>query len=538
MKLTRREFLAASATLAAGAAVCGFASHPPPRRFTGKILGAGAKTGHLLRDGGIPPPSLNDRTGVVIVGGGIAGLAAARAMKQRGFDDFQILELEEQAGGNSTSGRNAVSSYPWGAHYVPLANPENRDLLKLFEELGVITGHDAAGLPVYDEYFLCADPHERLYIHGRWQEGLVPQVGTTSRDQEQYRDFFSTMENYRRAKGRDGRPAFAIPLDTSSHDPEFIQLDSISMEEFLRQHGWDSEPLRWYVNYCCRDDYGATMGETSAWAGVHYFASRRGLAANANSQTVVTWPEGNGWIVNRFRQTVDAHVRPSCLAANIEQDGRGVLVDYYDVVKKQTVRVTARAVIFCAPRFVAAKVIRDLREKSGTADAFTYSPWAVANITLKSRPAGRGADLSWDNVMYSSDSLGYVLATNQSLESHPHEAVITWYQPLSDKPPREARMDALATSYDTWANRVVRDLERAHPGIAEEIMQLDVWLWGHGMIRPTPGFIWGKARQDALKPSGNVFFAHSDTSGISIFEEAYARGIAAAKQVLDHLKHS
>jgi hypothetical protein len=31
---------------------------------------------------------------------------------------------------------------------------------------------------------------------------------------------------------------------------------------------------------------------------------------------------------------------------------------------------------------------------------------------------------------------------------------------------------------------------------------------------------------------GNIHFAHSDLSGISLFEEAYTRGVAAAHAVL------
>jgi hypothetical protein len=47
------------------------------------------------------------------------------------------------------------------------------------------------------------------------------------------------------------------------------------------------------------------------------------------------------------------------------------------------------------------------------------------------------------------------------------------------------------------------------------------------MIRPIPGFIWGHSRQLAGMHQPPVFFAHSDLSGISIFEEAYCRGVAA-----------
>src|SRR5260370_28286772 len=82
------------------------------------------------------------------------------------------------------------------------------------------------------------------------------------------------MDGYRAARGADGRKAFAIPLDLSSQDEQFRKLDRLSMAEFMRAHGWDSAPLLWYVEYCCRDDYGTNPGEVSAWAGVHYFAAR------------------------------------------------------------------------------------------------------------------------------------------------------------------------------------------------------------------------------------------------------------------------
>ena len=37
------------------------------------------------------------------------------------------------------------------------------------------------------------------------------------------------------------------------------------------------------VEYSCRDDYGVSHSKVSAWAGLHYFASRAGKAYNADS---------------------------------------------------------------------------------------------------------------------------------------------------------------------------------------------------------------------------------------------------------------
>jgi hypothetical protein len=52
------------------------------------------------------------------------------------------------------------------------------------------------------------------------------------------------------------------------------------------------------------------------------------------------------------------------------------------------------------------------------------------------------------------------------------------------------------------------------------------------MPRATPGFIWGEARAQMQKSVGRIHFAHSDMSGISIFEEANDHGVRAADEVL------
>lgn len=56
------------------------------------------------------------------------------------------------------------------------------------------------------------------------------------------------------------------------------------------------------------------------------------------------------------------------------------------------------------------------------------------------------------------------------------------------------------------------------------------------MIRPSPGYVWGGVREKATTPVDNrIFFAHSDLSGISIFEEAFYQGIRAAKEILQNI---
>jgi len=520
MKTTRRKFIG---TVGAGTAAL-LVGCKKKGNIPGSIIGAASAAGHRLRTGGFPEPHETIETGIVIIGGGIAGLAAARRLDQLGQSDFLLIELEEQAGGNAASGRNAVSAYPWGAHYVPLANDESVEVLAWFEELGVIRERDTSGTPIYNEEFLCADPMERLFDAGRWQEGLLPQIGITDDDRRQYKEFFARMEGFRSMRGSDDRPAFAIPLDLSSRDSAFLALDRKTMADWMTEQGWNSAPLRWHVDYSCRDDYGAGIGQVSAWAGVHYFASRRGRAANADRDAVVTWPEGNGWLAQKLAAPCAGRTRGGSVVYNVRQTDGAVAVDYCEVAHERSIRVKARGIVCAAPRFVAQRMMRDLP----TADGAVYSPWMVANVTLDGLPEGAGAALAWDNVARASDSLGYVVATHQNVNPVPRETVITHYWPLDAAPPAEERQRALARTHAEWCDHVVADLDRVHPGVHSHIRNIDIWVWGHGMIRPVPGFIWGETRRMMQQLHGRVVFANSDMSGVSIFEEAFTRGTQAA----------
>jgi len=219
MKINRRDFIVTTGAGAIAALTgCGKIAKAS---MPGGIMGASAAAGHRLRDGKFPAPVETVNTSVVIVGAGMAGLAAARRLDRRGMRDLLLLDLEGAAGGNAASGRNSVSAYPWGAHYVPLPNDESTEVLALFEELGIIRGHDATGAPIYDEEALCSDPMERLFDCGVWQEGFLPQAGISDADRRDYSAFFARMEEFRSMHGADGHPAFTIPLDLSSATPRF-----------------------------------------------------------------------------------------------------------------------------------------------------------------------------------------------------------------------------------------------------------------------------------------------------------------------------
>lgn len=559
-------------TFLKGLAGCGIAAfvgrsyfdwmHTFPK-FPCRMLGPSRQIGHLLRDSAdllkIPASLKPTSTQVTIVGGGMAGLSAGWWLQKHGVSDFVVLDLERDVGGNSSCGKNDFGTYPWGAHYVPICNPESRYVRELFEELNIIRGHSDAGLAIYDELMLCHEPQERLWKDGAFHDGLVPKRGLQQNENDDIARFFKTVVEFRNATGSDGKLAFAIPLDLSSQDEKFLALDKISMEQWLDDNKFNTKPLRWYVNYCCRDDYGSTLNNVSAWAGIHYFAGRRGLAANSEPNSVITWPQGNGFLVEKLKGFLSKQIQVDSFVVQVAAEGADAHTEADSVVKAEAkVEVAPRSgrltttvmdsktreyraissdfVIFAAPRFIAAKVIAD--HKFPHQHALNYAPWMVANISLKALPEARGLAPAWDNVSYYSDSLGYVMANHQDVTTRAKPNVITYYYPLSGQEPRAARQALYGSTPEHWSELIVEDLQKMHPTIANEIISMDLWPWGHGMIRPSVGFVWGEARRAMKESVGNIVFAHSDMSGMSNFEEAQYHGVEAAKTVLAGLRRS
>ncbi|MGE3692975.1 MAG: NAD(P)-binding protein [Novosphingobium sp.] len=530
VETSRRGVLAGGMAAAGALALEGCGETKVP----GTLGGADFSRGHRIRSGGFPSPDgTEQQAAIVIAGGGIAGLAAGWRLAEAGFTDFELFELEDATGGNSRSGSNAVSAYPLGAHYLPTPNREAKALRHMLKRFGMVTdGPD--GVPVYDPYQLCADLEERLFWRGEWQEGLYPHSGLSPEDMAHRDAFFAAMATFSQAVGSDGKPAFAIPMAYSSSDSRLTALDRMSFTQWLDAQGWTSHVLRDHLRYCCRDDYGTEPEHLSAWAGIHYFAGRRGWAANGDGDRELTWPEGNGRLATLMADAIRPHIRTGRSVFHLAPDGTGAAIDSFDDKAGHSVRTRAKAAILAMPHFVASRIAPGL----GDAKAFSYAPWVVANVTVSRHPGGKGVPLAWDNVSTASESLGYVVATHQSQSTGSGPTVLTWYMPLSQQDPAAARKAMLTRPLADWQREVRDDLLALHPELSGAIERIDVWRWGHAMIRPTTGFIFGEARARALSVEPPLFHAHSDLSGLSLFEEAHYRGVLAAEAAMRHLGHA
>jgi predicted NAD/FAD-dependent oxidoreductase len=505
----RRAFIATAAGAAWTLAGC---IRKDSVSYDGGWVGANAERGHMLRDrksGSLPAPQSQRRAGAIVVGGGIAGLSAARALAAAGIDDVRVFELEDEAGGNSRGHVMGTMACPLGAPYLPLPGNEAIEVIELLDELGLRRVEQ--GRAIYDERHLCHSPQERLFIDGHWREGLLP------------------------------------PLDA---------LDAVTFSSWLDSQGITAAPLRWYLDYCCRDDYGAGASQVSAWAGLHYFASRHGFRApdgassrndNDDRDAVLTWPEGNAWLSRKLAAPLGERIRPASVVMSVVEARQEVNVDVWNARTKTAERWTAPHVIMATPLFISARLLATpidaLTQAVGT---MRYAPWLVANLhigdALDDKP---GAPPSWDNVIYEAGPagamLGYVDAMHQSTRSVPGATVLTAYWALGGHNAAQLqaqRARLLSDSWQTWAAAVVQDLARAHPDLPAKLRRVDLMRYGHAMSIPVPGLRSSAALRE-LAASGSasaaasrrIHFAHSDLSAYSVFEEALYHGRSAAVAV-------
>ena len=505
------------------------------RVITGGFNGPDPQRGHMLREP-LPsePAALTRRCGVLVAGAGIAGLAAARALRLAGVEDFAVLDLDAAAGGNSRGGKVGGLPCPLGAHYLPVPGDDAREVREFLQEIGI--ARQVAGRWTYDERHLCHSPQERLFFNGQWQEGLLPVQGVGPATLEQYRAFSRRIETERK------RAKFTMPV-RGALPASHRALDGLTFAAWLDREGFTEPHLRWYLDYCCRDDYGAASGSVSAWAGVHYFASRHGFQppgeASGEKDSLLTWPEGNGWLATRLTAPNADRVHANRIVLRLRATRHGVEADVWDFATSRLERWEASRCVVALPLFVAGRVmVAPPRALTEAVQKMRHAPWAVVNIhidgPLRDRP---GAPASWDNVLYGGRGLGYVNAGHQTLNPLPVPTVLTWYRPLGELP--NARAQLLAQPWTWWRDEALDELSVPHPDLRARTLHVEVARYGHAMSIPVPGTRSSAALAALQRPQSGLWrrahFAHADLSGYSVFEEAFTHGHRAGREAASAL---
>ena len=380
-------------------------ARPPAARARARLACAG---GHAAR------------ARCVIAGGGVAGLAAARALRQRGIEDFVLLDLEDAAGGNSRGGEVGGIACPLGAHYLPVPGddaprgagpaggaglaPARRRPLALRRAPAVPRAAGAAVLP------------------GRVAGGLAA-AGTASAPATlaQYARFAQRggararrrrlphpgVAAPRARHARAGRETFAAWLDARRlRRPATALVPGLLLPRRLRR----------------RHRHGVGLGRPALLRQPPRLpAARRGRAGEREARADLA---GGQWL---------AHARgwprrwaSACAAAGwcCASPSGGTAWRWMPGTSR-TQRVERWQAARCIVALPAvrrgaggARTRRQLLRRAGAQRA-RYAPWVVANLHLRAPLDDRpGAPPAWDNVIYGDRTgLGYVDgARHQSLD--------------------------------------------------------------------------------------------------------------------------
>jgi protoporphyrinogen oxidase len=539
MKISRRRFLGH----ALGVSMVGLTSYEAWRYFMPgrppiSVDFPGKAIGHAIRDAQMQPPA-NIPTryaNTVIIGSGAAALSTAWQLSRQGMQDYILLDGAERNGNNRGESQFGVD-YPTGAHYLPLPSPESEHIRKLLGDLQLYQ-HG-----VYDERALLQVSNERLFYQQHWQNELLPRRDA---DSERFFRFVHQLSNQR---GTDGKRLFTIPLDLSSTDSHWRRLEQITFAHWLQQQGYHSPTLLWYLDYCCRDDYGQGISQVCAWAGLHYFCAR-GNEQNEHG-SVLTWPHGLHELSQRIRTF--CHLQPlenwpessqpfkqpysmNAFVVSIEEHAQGVRL-LVCTGQQKYFWLEARHAICAMPLYIAAHVIKNIQQYGFKPESHMpqYAPWIVANFLLRGMPPeSRSSRLAWDNILYQGAGLGYVVATHQQIrQGPPAYTSFTAYTALNQDTPANVRRWMLSASPKQIYQRAAAELEQIY-GLAlrQRMLQARLSLRGHAMAVPQPGYLTNQGLQALRSYTGRLQFAHSDLSGYSIFEEACYWGRRAAVQIL------
>ena len=509
--------------------------------FGGEVLGEELALCHGVRDRSIdfhsPPPTgkLHD---VIIIGGGVSGITAAWKLVKSGVTDLLVLDKAEELGGTCIAGEENGIRFSWGAHYVETPQPTAKHLCEIYEDVGVIQGY-RDGAPLIHPDYIVPEPDAALLAGRQWGQARVPLQIADSQDRVEYETF--RRELYRWAKWRDeaGRPAFCYPIEASSPAEEVRRLDDISMLDHVRSLGMRSKLLDWHIDDRVADEYGCRMADVSAYAGILLWAQSNASFRDyeppgTRIEQNLSWPEGLAFLVNGLAKALrPRQIRCDTLAVNVQNTNGEVLVTTVSGTDRSTQTLRAKHVVYAAPKNGVYHTIPDLAAAERLEfKQCQYTPWIVANVHLRDCPRG----LAWENLRHGGWGAGYINARHMVDRGRPGEGptVLTFYAPLCANRTIE-RHELLREGWQFWARQVLHELEHMHPGIDRFISKLDVWKWGHGMIAPTPGYIWGQARAKMKQPFGQIHFAHADVAGVPVFEQTSFRGVEVAQEVMDAL---
>jgi NAD(P)-binding Rossmann-like domain len=468
--------------------------------------------------GKLPDPA--ERVPVVVIGGGLGGLAVAWQLRDK---NPVILEQAPRFGGNAQGEKWRDSTYAVGAAYF-IHPDEGSGIETLYQETGAMEG--ARRLEGVDP----VEHRGRIYKEF-WKGESSPG------DEEAFKTYAARMhefvENYPE-----------IPLLDEEGREALCELDRRSLADVVKEWlgGSVPPPLQAAIQNYCWSSLGAGWGELSAAAGINFLAGEE--------FGVMVQPGGNAWIaraiLSKLRESVDAkNLRTNCIVFDVRAVEGGVRIAYLDP-KDQVRVIEAKAAVFACPKFVVKCVLGDLEaDRKKAIEALAYRGYLVLNVLLKAPVDHDFYDLYLLRDAAISGAPGGegkapgritdVILGNWSRRPKPAtESVLTLYWPL----PFEAGRADILFRKDAWdflqplAEKQILEILPILGIKPEAVEQVRMARWGHALPVAKVGFI-ADGHADVLRRpiGGRIFFVNQDNWALPAIETSLTEAIHFAPQI-------
>ena len=215
---------------------------------------------HQVRDGKVfSRPPVSARHDVVIIGGGISGLAAAYRLPSL---DFLLLEKEPHWGGNAYLMEYEGTPYATGSAFLAKSEPA----YGFAQEIGL------EPLPINDS--------DSTILKGEW----VPDTWRSGLDKLPYP--IAVREAFKKFRKE------LLAIDFEKREEE---LSRVPFSDFIK--GYPDEIKQWWDNYG-PSNWGAASDETAASVALDDFQEMAG----ENGNDYYTWPGGLGAVTKKLSE--------------------------------------------------------------------------------------------------------------------------------------------------------------------------------------------------------------------------------------------
>jgi protoporphyrinogen oxidase len=445
---------------------------------------------HQVRDGKVfshPPASA--RHDVVIVGGGVSGLAAAYRLQHR---DFLLLEKEPHWGGNAYAMEYEGSTYATGSAFLAKDEYTYTFAKEIGLELLPVNSPDASII-------------RGELVLDTWGEG-VNKLPYSASIRESFKKFRKEM----------------LAIDVGRQRQ---QLFSQPFADFLKQY--PAELTQWWDNFG-PSNWGATSEDTAAGIAIEALQE---MVEESKADDRYTWPGGLGAITKKLADILQPkyqdRMQTGATTVAVVPEKNAVQVTYIQGGELKTVAATA--VIMATPKFITRRIVDGLPDKQSEAmHEIRYIPYPVVNLIFDKPVFNHGYD-TWcpGNTFTDFVVADWVIQKQPGYQQKFN--ILSCYTPMREEARSQLLTEAGARKI---AANVLSDFQKLMPGLNVDPVEVHIYRRGHPLYMSTPG-LYTQVQPLVRHPMDRVFFANTDSEGP---ESTTNGGILAAQRAVKEVE--